>query len=242
MHDVQERPSSCRGLAWRVADLQAQRLAWWLWHALVLRLMASFILVPRPVEMWLRTRLSHRMQRADWCLVAAMETEWEGVPYPHSGSPAGLAAADPGAVTEGTRREIAEGVAALSKAFQAASTTLKGLNNFTTPRQAKALQDRGYISDPPPMQPGERTIASMWPGESGWSVPWMLDRALDGSWWLNPDGPVHAYQAGTARMAIYRSKDGFQVVRPASEVYQRVKVDTRHRIRVAQVVRVGSPC
>lgn len=57
-----------------------------------------------------------------------------------------------------------------------------------------------------------RPIASLKCGESGWAVPWALERAPNGTLWLCPGFTVHHHSGGTAQLRVKRDIGGLWAV------------------------------
>ncbi|MEU2403465.1 hypothetical protein ABZ609_03935 [Streptomyces rubiginosohelvolus] len=56
-----------------------------------------------------------------------------------------------------------------------------------------------------------RTISGMLVGESAFTLPWAMWADEDRRLWLSADYPADEEAAGTVRMRITRTPDGFQV-------------------------------
>lgn len=60
----------------------------------------------------------------------------------------------------------------------------------------------------------QKTVATMFPGETMWAVPWALEVDEERNCWLQGTASVDEEPGGTVRMQVHRGKDGYEVEVP----------------------------
>lgn len=57
----------------------------------------------------------------------------------------------------------------------------------------------------------EATIATMNPGDRGYTVPWAITVDLDNNMWINGQYTIHPDTGGTVQLLVVRTEDGVKV-------------------------------
>lgn len=65
----------------------------------------------------------------------------------------------------------------------------------------------------------EKTIATMFPGETGYTVPWALVVDKDRACWIRGDFHIGTEQGGTSQMKVHRNTKGYCVEVPEDYMY-----------------------
>lgn len=84
-----------------------------------------------------------------------------------------------------------------------------------------------------PCEKQEKTIDSMFPGETGFTVPWAVMVDLDRLMWIRGDYPIDENKGGTAQMKVHRNREGFEIEVPLNERYELVRLGSSEHIDYA---------